>query len=102
MENENTPPRYLCKSELKQIFTDKHIKEHFSKHDKLGRNNHLSKSYSKRHNLESRLFLYSRVEAAIKAGVPHRFAKGISKEIMNDILTWTLPPKGIKAKTNKI
>lgn len=42
MENENTPPRYLCKSELKQIFTDKHIKEHFSKHDKLGRNNHLS------------------------------------------------------------
>ncbi|HAU4290872.1 TPA: hypothetical protein ACQVKY_005151 [Serratia marcescens] len=102
MENENKPPRYLCKSELKQIFTDKHIKEHFPKHDKLGRNNHLSKSYSKRHNLESRLFLFSRVEAAIKAGVPHRFAKGIDKTLMHDIMILALPPKGLKIKPTKI
>lgn len=102
MNNEHTTERYLCLTELRQVFTEKHIKAHFRRPDKLGRNNNVSKSYAQRHDLESKLYLFSRVEAAIKAGVPHRFKNDIDPKLMHDILSLKLPIKQTKEKPKKI
>ena len=102
MTTEYKPERYLCLSELRTIFTEKHIKAHFRRPDKFGRNNNVSKSYARRHDLESKLYLFSRVEAAIKAGVPHRFKNTIDPKLMHDIMSLLLPVKQIKEKPRKI
>lgn len=67
---------YITLTELRQIFTQKHINKHFRKADKLAKNPHLSKTYQNHHDLEVKLYLIERVIKAMTDGVPYRFAKG--------------------------